>query len=906
MDTVVELVDANGRILALSDNSGSEETLGSITYRDTDLSADSVHPMRKSAAQLYPTDSRGNPRDLYSTNPKDAGFRVVLPGQSNISTLYHVRVRSSNIGPGDAVSKLSDPAEVRSGKSSGVYQMQIRLGETDEIPGSSFNYADVRYAVNGLTLSGVPRHSPLVGETSEQESRDTNADGTVDVPNNDAFARAQELGNILATDRATISVAGSLSSPTDVDWYSFTIDYQLLLTPLAEYLSTVFDIDYADGIGRPDTSMYLFDSNGRLVSLGLNSNILDDRAGPLRGADNGDLSRGSSGTLDAYLGSIELPAGRYFLAVTNSGNVPAALAGFTSAGATNPLVRLQPASNTQLIVEDHVGSDGGSTATAPIVPQFVDSNSVVQWTLGDIPLYVSRDTGLNSTDVYIVNPFTGQVSNNVTVGGRIGLDIRDIAFRANGTLQAFDTSLETLITGDRDPLSRYISIDYGTGATTIVGNSGIETYHPGATAGTTVDSNSGMTIEALTIATLNNAEVGFFVANRDLGPQATDYNDNIVYRFNTATGTAVSVNTDRVVVNNFDQKLLGAGTQITEVGRISTSTPAGVSRRLVVTEATLVNGSSTNRLLLDGARFTIRDSANFPATFEFNSGPELLLNYNQYTGRIMRDGDVFTIDGVNYEFDTGGTLVISAATGAGIADGSTVSITDILGVTKTFEFDSNNSLVNPANIPVAYTAASTQAQLTSALVSAINSAGFASVASVNPGSNRISVANKSTSVNMTVTGLGLLIDGTRGVAVGNQRIAITETMTQAQFVDAIRSAMPSTIIVGHDGSRVNFSGAMTGSFASFAARGVGTDLGTSGGVTAGNLPINFLAEDTQETIAIRVAAAINGAAIAGVSAVANGRDVNLSNATIDTTPARAPSSPMKVGDIAPGGRITGV
>ncbi len=145
----------------------------------------------------------------------------------------------------------------------------------------------MRYAVNGLTLSGIPRHSPLVGESAEQEARDTNNDGVADIPNNNTLATAQELGNILASDRESIGVSGNLSSGTDVDWFSFTIDYQLLLTPLSEYLATVFDIDYADGIGRPDTSMYLFDSNGRLISSGLNSNILDDRAGPLRGPTTG-------------------------------------------------------------------------------------------------------------------------------------------------------------------------------------------------------------------------------------------------------------------------------------------------------------------------------------------------------------------------------------------------------------------------------------------------------------------------------------------------------------------------------------------------------------------------------------------------------------------------------------------
>jgi hypothetical protein len=181
--------------------------------------------------------------------------------------------------------------------------MQVRLGENQEFPGTSVAYADIRFASTGLTLRGVPRHSPLVGETAEINSG-----------NNNTFVTAQELGNILTTDRKTISLAGNIDSATDVDWFTFTIDYTQLVTPLAEYLSTIFDLDYADGIGRADLSMYLFaptadGSNASLVRVGLNSNILDDRHSAVSQATNADLGRGSTGTLDPYIGPVELPAG---------------------------------------------------------------------------------------------------------------------------------------------------------------------------------------------------------------------------------------------------------------------------------------------------------------------------------------------------------------------------------------------------------------------------------------------------------------------------------------------------------------------------------------------------------------------------------------------------------------------
>ena len=57
------------------------------------------------------------------------------------------------------------------------------------------NYADIRYATTGIDLAGVPRHSPLLGEAAEQV--DTTA-----TPTNNTFATAQELGNLLQTDRS--------------------------------------------------------------------------------------------------------------------------------------------------------------------------------------------------------------------------------------------------------------------------------------------------------------------------------------------------------------------------------------------------------------------------------------------------------------------------------------------------------------------------------------------------------------------------------------------------------------------------------------------------------------------------------------------------------------------------------
>jgi hypothetical protein len=786
LDSVVELIDANGKILALSDNSFAEENDPTLLFSDSSLGGNSVNPLRKAPVGLADENSRGDYRDLYSTNPADAGLRVVLPGLSTRDTLYHVRVRSSSLSPGDSPADLLTPESLANGRSRGAYQLQIRLGETDEIPGSSIDHADIRYAQTGVNLEGVPRSSPLAGETAEIQAVDNNTIET-----------AQNLGNLLNTDRQAISLAGSLDSPTDVDWYQFEIDYDLLVTPLAEYFSTIFDIDYADGIGRPDTSLYLYNSEGQLVTLGLDSNILDDRSTTLNGADNTDLGRGSIGALDAYIGATELAAGQYFLAVTNSSRVPAAFDAFTNPTTATPFIRLQPASNTQFIVEDHIDFDGGSSGVRPVVTDFLGANAPIEYTLGDVPLYVTTDVGFDLTDVLIINPFSGERSNNV---GRIPNDIQDVAFQFNGTLRAFDTTLDFFPAGaDRDGLIDYLDINYGDATITNTGTIGIETSQSDlAVPPVPEDSNVGINVQAITFADIGNTEVGFVIGNRGFGTpaiQAPPITQNIVYQFDPNTGAAFS----QPSVNRVDdQLLLGAGTDIVERFAVNTlSNPAAVSRRLVVTEATDVNSAGVaTSLINDGTSFTLTDNFGFSVNFEFNSGREFDFSYDPAAGIAMQDGDQFSVNGVVYEFDT------------------------------------------------------------------------SSVSNVSPGAIRI---------------------------------FYSPDFTAEQFISAIQNALPAAVTVGRDGQRVNFSGATTSDFSQLVARGVASNLRSNSSVNGGSIAIDFLAQDTEFTIATRVARAINNAGLPGVNASANGRDVNIANASINANP----NQPLRAADVAPGGLLTG-
>lgn len=272
-------------------------------------------------------------QDTYSTNAKDAGMRIVLPGESGTRNLYHVRVRSSNTTNPLDFATLNDATKLKSGLSEGSYQLQVRLQEADEHAGTQIRLADVRFANNGLQIIGQPLHSPLLGEDYE-------------IPgDNDSLANAQPLGYYgnanggasgpLQSDRLAKSFAGAISSGTDVDWYRFDINYENLTRgpndpPL--YFSTVFDLDYADGFARADMALYVFNQAGELIYVGGDSNIADDLPGLATGNNTNDLSRGSAGTQDPYIGAAELAEGIYYVAVSNQNNVPLPLDQFFNPG----------------------------------------------------------------------------------------------------------------------------------------------------------------------------------------------------------------------------------------------------------------------------------------------------------------------------------------------------------------------------------------------------------------------------------------------------------------------------------------------------------------------------------------------------------------------------------------------
>lgn len=374
LDTVVELLDANGVVIARSDNSQDETGDRGLLYQTDAIPSGDVNPLQKLNDSYQPHHASGLPKDIWGTNPLDAGMRVVLPGAQGERSSYLFRIRSSNLAAGDDAAQLQDPNRIGGGLTSGVYRFQVRMRELDEVPGSTVRYADIRYAQNGVELIGLPGHSPLLGEAAEDEGVDAAAasNNSFGIAPGTPGSRPQELGNLFQSDQATLSVAGSLSSSLDVDFYTFDVRYDAISNPSAAHGSLVLDLDYADGLNRANTTVTVFNSSGVPILIARDSNIAEDRPAPvvdpLDQSGMYDLSRGTVGEFDPFLGPVELPQGRYYVAVTSDRMLPSVL----NDRLNNPEVRLEPVNSVIRIAEDRIGSYGGSTAVSPVVPVLLD------------------------------------------------------------------------------------------------------------------------------------------------------------------------------------------------------------------------------------------------------------------------------------------------------------------------------------------------------------------------------------------------------------------------------------------------------------------------------------------------------------------------------------------------------
>ncbi len=363
LDSILELVDAEGNTLAISNDSRVESANQAVTY--SSLGAGTVLPLQQSSQPLRNRD--GSYRDLYSLNSTDAGMRILLPGTPGTKGNYSLRVRSNPLRPSDTTvattlanaiapndstltlsatatalglpvaapfsmllrdtltgrqevvrvvepynpasatltiqralvgtqatsfsvgstsvlyNGLLDQDRLTDGLSSGSYHCRSAFKSWMSFGGSTIRYADIRYATNGVTVQGLPNHSPLSGNVTFSGGNTA-------------------LGQLAESDRGVLSAGGTIVNGTGQHSYSITINRPSVvdgdtLTQAADAtsgrVSTTVDVDYADGLGRPNLTTYIYRGD-ILVAMGTDSNIVDDLG------DSADLSAGSLGKRPVY------------------------------------------------------------------------------------------------------------------------------------------------------------------------------------------------------------------------------------------------------------------------------------------------------------------------------------------------------------------------------------------------------------------------------------------------------------------------------------------------------------------------------------------------------------------------------------------------------------------------------
>lgn len=538
LDTVIELINSDGEILAQSNDSVLEAAGSQPLFQQNALIL--ANPLAK---QLQ------NGQDYGTTNSGDAGMRVVLPGSAPQGALltYHVRVRSSSLIPGDSFADLQDNTldALQGGHSAGNYQLQIRLRELDETPGSTIQFADIRYATNGVEVIGQPQNSPLQGDAVEI----LNVGATDDI--NDVRDFGVKLGNIVDSPNGSLTFSGSLGLKErpgfgghpgfdDVDFFRFDVTFDNVqsifnsqnpnnpeLNNPTRHQPVTFDLDYGDQVSQVDSILTLYNEDGVVLAISNDSNIADDRSAPLNGADVDDLGRGSPGEKDPFIGPIELPEGIYYVSVTAVSQVPHVMTQFLVENPTTTTTRLEPIDSLRRIAEDRI--DGGlfpqvvivddddnvgPVVTGMVPPQgsvveadidfvsgtetqalnrvdlpglsniaesaqfsLIDGASPVPFNLGDVKLYVSENVGgINTQALRIVDPFTGHQENYVDT---VGEDFGSLAIHpTTNELHSFTTEQNehANYADDSNNATRYISIDAGTGEVYNEFEDGIDTF----------------------------------------------------------------------------------------------------------------------------------------------------------------------------------------------------------------------------------------------------------------------------------------------------------------------------------------------------------------------------------------------------------------------------------------------
>ncbi len=586
LDTVVELIDSNGNILAQSNNSLRESSTPGLLVNN--IGPGAVLPLYKSGAK-----SVENPNEL------DAGLRVVLAGSTSLQNQYYIRVRSNNSATGAPTA----PTSSAPGLSSGQYQLSLRLRETDEVAGSTIRLADIRYATVAIDVPSAPSNSPLAGEHAEElnaggfdiNDTDTAFNGT-EATATFTNASADPLGSLNSSNRGVLRVTGSLGNQqsgfvpafnavdpilaeADLDVYRVDIldeRQNPSIIPENRFVSTTFDIDYADGV-RANTSIAVYNAAGRLILHSRDSFVADDQGRPLAGIDQTNLSAGSFGQLDAYIGPVELQVGTYYVVVSSAQMIPATLGQLFDPTPVDTNVRVLPVDSVRNLAEFGFDENAVIVNGLPVVSNefavlnsnaelslsqpFFDNTSIVPYALEDVRLFVTVDrgiTGNNRTALLSIDPFTGQLERLI---GEFDQPVGDLAIRPDGRLFGFSLGPSTGVQ-DNGNSGNFLNISPADGTAVSDGDDGLtfrqsnaagngtESANPdsaqflvNAIAFTPVGANDGGS--ATTNLPVINANQRFFaVGNRDnsgrVGEVPFALRSNVIYSYVNTTGEATN------------------------------------------------------------------------------------------------------------------------------------------------------------------------------------------------------------------------------------------------------------------------------------------------------------------------------------------------------------------------------
>ena len=481
--------------------------------------------------------------------------------------------------------------------SSGNYRMQLRLQETDEVPGCSVMYADIRYAVNGVEANGFPQNSPILAEYK-------------DIAGN-SFDNAGDLGNLLGSNSGTVSVSGYMTSISQVDWYKFSLNYRDIqmiagTSNAGNIWSAVFDIDYADKLTRPDLTLWVFDSGGHLIYIGTDSNVADDQYDPNLTSSIEKLSAGSSGTYDPFIGPAGLTAGveggssqTYYVAVTNAATFADVL------NHTN--TRVEPVDSIRRIVEERVdqGQDmdeGWNDTEIEMAQRLILTPD--EYNLSDVVTYIGTNGGL-----YMIDPFTGtlqlQRSYNTAFPGSNEIELRDngklYTFGGNGNIPNMYEINQAQVTSQVASISTQVQGKwYYLNNTTVVWNDSSYTVQAFATSnyGSTYSSNNYQTQGyTLSIGSVSGFSQSFYDS------QTGAIGNNNVMFLHSADGVGVS----RDRTSGLDSPA-------------SSGTNQACSSSLIMTQFTENNGLRSNSEIItsmtqgnDGIFYVVTNAGNLYA-----------------------------------------------------------------------------------------------------------------------------------------------------------------------------------------------------------------------------------------------------------------------------------------------------